>query len=461
MSKTNYLKILNLLKIFIIILCVVAFAGLLMPYEKSIGEYRERLIKYPETMNIEEVKLTNKDAINLSILENFKVYNYAMNNSKDAGYNSDYIYGESLINVIITIVLIVSIALVLLFTILNKNVLIIIFDIILAISSLAMNYDITSRGVLPSDNYTYGISYYLYIVIAILIIISVIAKIVMKKKEKKLVNDSLESNKKEEKSKEIKISNNTNALITYLKKYWYVAIIIVLIVIVLILLLSNKSNSNMKNNLDLNESQTTNNSKTNENTNNEKKNTNNNPAKTGTSENVEYSLIKADDGDYILFGKNKNDGTNEIDFTVEFYNEKDEFIGKGTADLTAVSKNTEFAIDLYDAPKSYDHYKVFIDLEKTDNKSYTDKLTATATINDGKVVGQVKNTTDETIDYMSISVVYYKDNKVIGYDDTFIGETKPGRSANFDFYKPYDENYDDLEYDTYKIYINDAYSYSW
>ena len=460
MSKTNYLKILNLLKIFIIVLCVVAFAGLFMPYEKSIGEYHERLLEYPEIINIEEVKLTNKDAVNLSILENFKVYNYAMNNSKDIEYNSDYIYGESLINVIITIVLIVSIVLILLFTILNKNVLVIIFDIILAISSLAMNYDITSRGVLPSDNYTFGISYYLYIIVAILIIISVIAKIVMKKKAKTLVNESLESNKKGEKSKEIKVNNNTNNVIAYLKKYWYVAIIIVLIVIILILLLSNKSNSNAKSNSDFNESSsTTNNTK--ENSNTEKKNTNNNQAKTGTSENVEYSLVKAEDGNYILFGKNKNDGTNEIVFTVEFYNEKDEFIGKGTADLTAVSKNTEFAIDLYDSPKSYDYYKVFVDLEKTDNKSYTDKLTATATINDDKVVGQVKNTTDEIIDYMSISVVYYKDNKVVGYDDTLVGETKPGRSANFDFYKPYDENYDDLEFDTYKIYINDAYSYNW
>lgn len=74
-----------------------------------------------------------------------------MNNSNDAEYNNNWIYDESLINVVITLVLIVSIILILLFVILKKNVLVIIFDIILAISSLAMNYDITSRGVLPSS----------------------------------------------------------------------------------------------------------------------------------------------------------------------------------------------------------------------------------------------------------------------------------------------------------------------
>ena len=56
------------------------------------------------------------------------------------------------------------------------------FDIILAISSLAMNYDITSRGVLPNSQYTYGISYYLYIVIAILILATIIIQKILKKK---------------------------------------------------------------------------------------------------------------------------------------------------------------------------------------------------------------------------------------------------------------------------------------
>lgn len=182
MRKENYSNILNDLNLFIVVLCVCALIGLFMPYEKSIGEYRKNLLNHPETINIKEVKLTNKDAINLSIIENYKIYRYAMNNSKNIEYDSSWIYGESLINVIITIVLIVSIILILLFTILKKNVLAITFDIILSISSLAMNYDITSRGVLPSSKYTYGISYYLYIIIAILILTTIIIQKILKKK---------------------------------------------------------------------------------------------------------------------------------------------------------------------------------------------------------------------------------------------------------------------------------------
>lgn len=182
MCKTDYLKIINALKIFAIVLCIFALVGLFMPYEKSIGDYHESLLKYPEAMNIEEVDLTNKEVVNISIVENFKIYNYAMNNSRNVGDDSDWIYGEALINVIITISLIVSIILVLVLIILNKTVLTIIFDIMIAISSMAMNYDITSRGVLPSSRYTYGFSYYLYIIIAILLLIYLIVKIILKKK---------------------------------------------------------------------------------------------------------------------------------------------------------------------------------------------------------------------------------------------------------------------------------------
>ena len=51
-------------------------------------------------------------------------------------------------------------------------------------SSLLMNYDIVDRGVIPSTQYTYGISYYLYPIMAIVIIVSVIILIVKNKKSK-------------------------------------------------------------------------------------------------------------------------------------------------------------------------------------------------------------------------------------------------------------------------------------
>ena len=105
-------------------------------------------------MYMQEVKITNKDAIDISIVENLKVYCYGMNDNSGVSWMK----GECLINFVITITMIVSIVLIFLFVLLKKDVVVIIFDILLALSSLAMNFDIVDRGVIPSNKYTYGIS---------------------------------------------------------------------------------------------------------------------------------------------------------------------------------------------------------------------------------------------------------------------------------------------------------------
>ena len=170
----------DIFKMVIIIACVISFIGLLLPYESSIGEYKEYLQENPDTMNVKEVNLTNKDVVDISMVENFKIYSYAMNNSE----GNSWLAGESTINFVLTIVLIASIVLVLLFTLFNKRILSMIFGMLLLGSSLLMNYDIVDRGVIPSTQYTYGISYYLYPIMAIVIIVSVIILIVKNKKRK-------------------------------------------------------------------------------------------------------------------------------------------------------------------------------------------------------------------------------------------------------------------------------------
>ena len=174
-------KKVNIFKIVIIVACVILFVGLLLPYETSTEEYKEQLQENPEAINVKEVNLTNKDAINISIIENFKIYSYGMNNSN----GNSWLAGESTINFILTIVLIVSVILVLLFTIFNKRILSIIFGILLLGSSLLMNYDIVNRGVIPSTKYTYGISYYLYPIMAIVILVSIVILIVKNRKKVK------------------------------------------------------------------------------------------------------------------------------------------------------------------------------------------------------------------------------------------------------------------------------------
>lgn len=103
-----------------------------------------------------------------------------MNNSE----GNSWLEAESILNFILTIVLIGSTILILLFIVFNKRVLSIIFSLLLLGSSILMNYDIVDRGVIPSTKYTYGISYYIYPIIAVVIIVSSIALIIKSRKKK-------------------------------------------------------------------------------------------------------------------------------------------------------------------------------------------------------------------------------------------------------------------------------------
>ena len=443
--KNNYLKSI------IIVLGLFALGGLFLPYEKSIGEYREKLQEYPDMVNIQEVDFKNSDVIDISIMENFKVYQYAVENSN----GNDWLYGESLINIILTITLIVSTILVLIFAIFNKKVLIIIFDVILAISSLAMNYDIVDRGVIPSSKYTYGISYYLYIIIAVIILICSIILIIKRNQPK--TEKPVKKKKKKDNKKSIEAKNPFENIVSKLKgvnKFVYISILLVIVIIALLCVLLPNNSSNNNNNSSLIENNDT----------DEKDDIENEDLNVEEDDsNVKYNTYITNDGEMIIIATNNNKNVVDIEFEIEYYDKSNKLVGSGYADISAVSKNSQFALDVYDAPKSYDSYKVYVDVEETDNISYLGKLTATHNNNkdEEEVIVQVKNTTDKEIEYIGVSIVFYKDNKIVGYDDSLDGEIKSGRSANFTFSYPYDESYDTIYFDDYQVFINEAYTYSW
>ncbi len=242
----TFIKSIGILRISLLVICLLAVIGLFLPYEKSIGDRREFLISNPDDYYLKEVDYRNKDVVDISIIENFKVYKYVMNNIKD----DDWYHDEATINYVITIVLVVSIVLITLFVLLKKYKLVILFDIIMAISSLLMNADIVSRHVIPSDTYSYGISYYLFTILAIIIIILSVASIIKRRKEGKKSNMEkgkiINSKKDNKDNTSIKINKNTVIIVS--------AIIIVLLIAVIVFLLArtpkekNTSNNGSSNN---------------------------------------------------------------------------------------------------------------------------------------------------------------------------------------------------------------------
>lgn len=196
--KEKILKF-GLYRFLIILLCLISLVGLFLPYEASVGKFRDSLNLSPNSYAIKDIDFKNSDMVDISIVDNFKVFNY-LNNNIDNNKIYSMAKAETILNTVLIVMLISSIVLILLFAFFKKYVLSLICSILMASSSLLMNFDLVSRGIVPSSNYTFGISYYLFVIAAILIFAFSIAGIINKKKNKKnLIKNEQEKQDKQEK----------------------------------------------------------------------------------------------------------------------------------------------------------------------------------------------------------------------------------------------------------------------
>lgn len=166
-------------------------------------------------------------------------------------------------------------------------------------------------------------------------------------------------------------------------------------------------------------------------------------------------------GTLVVFAKNNNKIALNMEIEVEFYDKDNKIVGSDSKSIESVGANAEIAVEMYNTPNSFDNYKIFVDIEETKNTTYFDKVELTHNNNGKEIVVQVKNNSKETIEYMSVAVVFYQGDKVVGFDDGSESDTKSGRAANFNLYYPYNKRYDNVKFDNYKVFINEAYTYNW
>lgn len=180
------------------------------------------------------------------------------------------------------------------------------------------------------------------------------------------------------------------------------------------------------------------------------------------SENVATSASLADNGLLIVFAENKNDFSIEMEIKVEFYDEDGKLLKTGEQKLYGVAANAKTAGEIYDTPDKYDTYKIFVDAEKQDTYTTFNKELEVIDNNTGdEIAVKVQNNGDTTIDWISISVVYYKEDKAVGISTGMETDIKSGKSANFNVHYAYTKDYDYVDFDTYKVFVNEAYSYGY
>lgn len=153
---------------------------MLFPYASAKEDYKEILLENADEFYVEEIKMTNKEAVNISLGEYIMVYAEAANQGMQRE--------TSIACVVIIAVFLLFVVLTYIMAILRKPIGIVIFDLLAMCVFKIIHFDFEDRGIIPSSSYDWGIANYLTYVIGIVILGGAIWLFFEKRKAKKLVN---------------------------------------------------------------------------------------------------------------------------------------------------------------------------------------------------------------------------------------------------------------------------------
>lgn len=157
---------------------VLLLVMLLLPYASAKDDYKEYLIENAYDLYIEEIEMTNAEAVNISLVEFTKIYAEAANQG---------IHKEVSIVCIVVIVIFAGFAgITLLLSLCKRPIGIIIFDLLAMGVFRMIHFDFEDRGIIPSDSFDWGIVNYLTYIVGAVILGGAIWLFIEKRKAKKI-----------------------------------------------------------------------------------------------------------------------------------------------------------------------------------------------------------------------------------------------------------------------------------
>ena len=117
------------------------------------------------------------------------------------------------------------------------------------------------------------------------------------------------------------------------------------------------------------------------------------------------------------------------------------------------------ACNFYNTPSDYSNYEINIKAEDNYYNNYSNQVDIKDNNSGEQITVQVTNNAGEDIEYVDTAVVFYRDGKIVGYDEDYSDDLRDEKTATFNINYPYNENYDDVTFDEYKVYVS-AYSLS-
>lgn len=186
---------------------------------------------------------------------------------------------------------------------------------------------------------------------------------------------------------------------------------------------------------------------------NAKNNTNKKPQKYG----VTYHAEATSNGEVIILQNNYNYAV-AVDISCAFYSKGQLVTVRNQYDVCVIESGMKYAVFMWNNSSQWDSVKVNL---KTENVSYFDfnakNITYTSNWGTDGVVLTVKNNGKNNRG-THMAVVYYKNNKIIGCDDTLFANVQSKGSVDYlESRYPTDSDYNTITPDRYEVYVNMSY----
>lgn len=174
------------------------------------------------------------------------------------------------------------------------------------------------------------------------------------------------------------------------------------------------------------------------------------------AENIEYNDYKIDDNTIILIVKNNNKSTVSLEAEIEYIDKEGVVVDHDSGYAFGLAPGKEVVIDYYITDKEYDKYKITFDAEpETYYKSHVDEIKIVDKVDkeNEEVILTVTNNSKEKIDELRIGVLFYKNGKIVGYEEESEYDVDSGKSIALYVDFPFVGFDKTFEFDEYKLYI--------
>lgn len=192
---------------------------------------------------------------------------------------------------------------------------------------------------------------------------------------------------------------------------------------------------------------------------------------TTQKENFIFSRIGRNaNGNLLLSLENKNkEDFKDVDVYAVFFDGEDKIIGIDRYSVTYVKGESKIYFSLYDVPDTFEKCDFFVEKKYFDVDEYTeifnDKIEFFAESIDEYIEISFRNNSDEDIDLVSFSIIYYdKDNNILDIEETYEfdieqNKTKTIYGGGCKYFN--EDTWEKLEYDHYEVVLNSAIHYNY